>query len=125
MSDQKLKPCPCCGSIDDVEERPYLCPVDDWGRRQETGFVKCRKCGLRMEAGSGQKYAIERWNRRKPVDALLDALLDAEEALIGHEMNYEETCGRNRSYDHMEEQEAWSETIYKIREAIKLAGGEK
>ena len=58
-------------------------------------------------------------------DELLEALLDAEEALIGHEMNYEETCGRNRSYDQMEAEEAWSETIYKIREAIKKSGGEK
>jgi hypothetical protein len=37
---------------------------------------------------------------------------------------YAKLHGRKRYYDQMEAEEAWSETIYKIREAIKKAEGE-
>lgn len=55
---------------------------------------------------------------------LLEAIKVALEDLVNYELKDEEIRGRNRSYDHMEAEESWSETIYKIREAIKLAGGE-
>lgn len=124
MSDQTLKPCPCCGNIEDVDENPHMYEIDDWGNKSEMGVVHCWNCGIMMEAGSGQAAAVERWNRRKPVDALIEALKIALDDLINNEFNDEWERGRCRSLDQMEEQEAWSKTIYEIREAIKKAGGE-
>lgn len=57
-------------------------------------------------------------------DELLEALRDAEQELVVYEMNFEITHGRKRNFKQMEADGAWSETIYKIREAIKKAEGE-
>lgn len=125
MNDPKLKPYPCCGSIEAVVEQHYNYEADDYGNKTRMGVVKCLQCRLKMEAGSKPKYAIERWNRRVPVSALLEACKEAEQELITFKMKDEKMFGRGRYYEQMEAEEAWSETVYKIREAVKLAGGEK
>lgn len=59
----KLKPCPFCGGEADLQES--LCA--GW-------FVEC-ECGATSRiAYDSKKEAIEAWNRRKPIDKIVEQL---------------------------------------------------
>ena len=51
---EKLKPCPFCGSID-VEEKQY---------GDNEFWVSCADCGARIPEYEDYDEAIEAWNRR-------------------------------------------------------------
>ena len=59
----KLKPCPFCGGEAGVSER-----------YDEYCAVRCITCGARTNFSMTKKGAIELWNRREPMDKIVEQL---------------------------------------------------
>ena len=60
---KKLKPCPFCGGEAAVSER-----------YDEYCAVRCITCGAKTNFSMTKKGAIELWNRRKPIDKIVEQL---------------------------------------------------
>ena len=59
----KLKPCPFCGGEAGVSER-----------YDEYCAVRCITCGAKTNFSMTKKGAIEAWNRREPMDKIVEQL---------------------------------------------------
>lgn len=92
----KLKPCPFCGG--EAEFRTNL--IDVTGGWHTVVYVWCPTCEARSHrvfytAESDKIEAAERWNRREPMDKIVEQL-EAESESVYNEMksdyfNYVET----------------------------------
>ena len=72
----KLKPCPFCGGEAQVNER-YRSGTPN----RKMYWVSCKACGISQQNTnvSGYRYqnkAIDRWNRREPIDNIMQQLED-------------------------------------------------
>jgi len=70
----KLKPCPFCGGEAQVNER-YRSGTPN----RKMYWISCKACGISQQNTnvSGYRYqskAIDRWNRRKPIDKIVEQL---------------------------------------------------
>lgn len=70
----KLKPCPFCGGEAQVNER-YRSGTPN----RKMYWVSCKACGISQQNTnvSGYRYqskAIDRWNRREPIDKIVEQL---------------------------------------------------
>ena len=63
MSDERLKPCPCCESTDVGTE--FVGKME---------YVICRSCGLQTLAFFEKGQAIKRWNTRTPLKRIVEKL---------------------------------------------------
>lgn len=61
--DEKLKECPCCGGMAELEYDPPGAATDEG-----LACVQCMKCGLRTKTEYWTEVA-SLWNRRVPVVA--------------------------------------------------------
>lgn len=81
----KLKPCPFCGGEAQINER-YRSGTPN----RKMYWVSCKACGISQQHDntSGYRYrskAIEKWNRRKPMEEIITKLEShfmAEENII-------------------------------------------
>lgn len=64
MSEIKLKPCPFCGGEAEL--------IGEYSNI----FVFCSECRCSTEILNTERKAIQAWNTRKPVEAVLDRLED-------------------------------------------------
>ena len=102
MSEIKLKPCPFCGG-----EAKYM----DIRDIVVSKFVTCTKCGIETKRNYLRRsYAIQAWNTRKPMDAIVEALNDA---------------GNQRVENAFGGREEWEALAYRqgTRKAIELMKG--
>ena len=78
----KLKPCPFCGG-----EARKLCDLID-----EIYFVMCLECRTESQTYDSLEEAIEAWNRREPIDKVVEQLeekaTEADEGFSIYEDNY-------------------------------------
>ena len=83
MSELKLLNCPFCGG-----EAKYMEIKDFFVSR----FVTCAKCGIETPRNClNRKDAIKRWNRRTPMDNIVEKLEEAKGKVVidGKEMYQE------------------------------------
>lgn len=66
----KLKPCPFCGGEAIKTKNPI---IDEDVVTLEHGII-CSGCGCRIARLDLEKYAIEAWNRREPIDGIVEQL---------------------------------------------------
>lgn len=70
----KLKPCPFCGGEAQVNER-----YRGGTANRKMYWISCSACGVSQQHDntSGYRYqskAIDRWNRREPIDRIVEKL---------------------------------------------------
>lgn len=69
----KLKPCPFCGGEAKLER----------GTTQLDNFVYCSDCGSGTRFFNTKQSAIETWNRREPIDQIVELLEENWETVRG------------------------------------------
>lgn len=79
----KLKPCPFCGGEAQINER-YRSGIPN----RKMYWISCKACGISQQNTnvSGYRYqskAIDRWNRREPMDEVMEQL----DSLKEHELS--------------------------------------
>lgn len=72
MSEVKLKPCPFCGG--EAKISTY-----DWGYSVKEYWIYCHSCDCASGSYHSKEEAIETWNRRKPMDDIVERLEECEE----------------------------------------------
>ena len=70
----KIKPCPFCGGEAQINER-----YRSGTANRKMYWVSCKACGISQQHDntSGYRYqskAIDRWNRREPMDKVVEQL---------------------------------------------------
>lgn len=67
----KLKPCPFCGG----EAVTYSSDIDMYGNLMYGAMCKHTGCGVISCVYPSKEQAIEAWNRREPMDKIVEQLI--------------------------------------------------
>lgn len=73
MSEIKLLPCPFCGN-----EMVYIVGTNVY-------WVHCCECGVDSPIFDSKKEAVKWWNTRKPMERIVDELLNLKKCYLGDE----------------------------------------
>ena len=79
----RLKPCPFCGGEAQINER-----YRSGTANRKMYWVSCKACGVSQQHDntSGYRYqskAIDRWNRREPIDKIVEQLEESYSCDVG------------------------------------------
>ena len=81
---KELKPCPFCGGEAQINER-----YRSGTANRKMYWVNCKACGISQQNTnvSGYRYqskAIDRWNRREPIDRIVEELEENLQIVTGN-----------------------------------------